>query len=101
VAYIAMDGVSGYVAGATKKAVPQPAPVKAASKVGVRGQKQRSKTLPPVAPVEKLKPSLPDTVLILNAREPLNKGETEDENMKVLKLLNDIKKLQKKWKAKL
>ena len=95
-----MDGLSGYVAGATKKAVPQPAPAKAASKVGVRSQK-RAKTLPPVAPVEKPKPSLPDTVLILNAREPLNKGETEDENMKVLKLLNDIKKLQKKWKAKL
>ena len=95
-----MDGLSGYVAGATKKAVPQPPPVKAASKVGVRGQK-RSKTLPPLPPVEKSKPSLPDTVLILNAREPLNKGETEDENMKVLKLLNDIKKLQKKWKAKL
>ena len=57
--------------------------------------------MPPVPPVEKPKPSLPDTVLILNAREPLNKGETEDENMKVLKLLNDIKKLQKKWKAKL
>jgi hypothetical protein len=39
--------------------------------------------------------------LLLNAREPIGKTDAEDENMKVLRLLNDIKKLQKKWKAKM
>jgi hypothetical protein len=31
--------------------------------------------------------------MILNARHPLGKPDGEDENMKVLKLLNEIKKL--------
>jgi hypothetical protein len=31
--------------------------------------------------------------MILNARHPLAKAEDEDENMKVLKLLGEIKKL--------
>jgi hypothetical protein len=31
--------------------------------------------------------------MILNARHPLAKPEDEDENMKVLKLLGEIKKL--------
>ena len=42
-----------------------------------------------------------DSIILLNAREPLGKPDGEDENMKVLKLLNDLKKLQKKWKAKM
>jgi hypothetical protein len=39
--------------------------------------------------------------MLLNARAPIGKPDSEDENMKVLRLLGDIKKLQKKWKAKL
>ncbi len=90
------------MAGTSTKAVPTPKPAKAASKVGVSNSKKSKTPIPiPVKPIEKPKPMIPDTALILNARDPLNKGETEDENMKVLKLLNDIKKLQKKWKAKL
>jgi len=97
-----MDGLGGYVAGTSTKAVPTPAPAKAVSKVGVSSSKKSKTPLPaPVKTIEKSKPIIPDSLMILNAREPLNKGETEDENMKVLKLLNDIKKLQKKWKAKL
>jgi hypothetical protein len=97
-----MDGLGGYVAGTSTKAVPTPKPAKAVSKVGVSSSKKSKTPIPtPVKPIEKPMAMIPDTALILNAREPLNKGEAEDENMKVLKLLNDIKKLQKKWKAKL
>ena len=42
-----------------------------------------------------------DGMMLLNSRQPLEKKDTEDENMKVLRLLNDVKKLQKKWKGKL
>jgi hypothetical protein len=33
------------------------------------------------------------------SRPPIGKPDGEDENMKVLKLLGEIKKLQKKWKG--
>lgn len=45
--------------------------------------------------------SYTDSIMLLNARTPIGKPDGEDENMKVLRLLGDIKKLQKKWKAKL
>ena len=58
----------------------------------------------PSAVVKVTKPSsyarYTDSIILLNAREPLGKPDGEDENMKVLKLLNDLKKLQKKWKPK-
>jgi hypothetical protein len=33
------------------------------------------------------------------SRPPIGKPDGEDEDMKVIKLLNEVKKLQKKWKG--
>jgi hypothetical protein len=52
-----------------------------------------------VAIAKHYSPSLTDRILLLNARRPIGKPDGEDENMKVLRLLNDVKKLQKKWKT--
>jgi hypothetical protein len=128
---IAMDGLAGYVVGKSKAAskppvqakqiVPEATPCerkcevrnKSAPKVvAVTSSKKKRdlKTVPPkqlqviVKPVEQAshtQSSYTDSIMLLNARAPLGKPDTEDENMKVLRLLSDIKKLQKKWKAKL
>jgi hypothetical protein len=37
--------------------------------------------------------------MLLNSREPVGKQDNEDENMKLLRLMKDIKKYQKKWKG--
>ena len=120
---IALDGVAGYVAGKSVQA-------KAAAKVKFQEQQSqqvaaafkrceskplknnqraaclgevRSKSLAPVqsVPVQSHCSSCTDGLMLLNARPPIGKPDTEDENMKVLKLLNDVKTLQKKWKGKL
>jgi hypothetical protein len=111
---VAMDGLCGYMAGSSKQSCKKTelieAPKETSRVKGFTDKRGRYHTVSKARrPQVKLESSLTkvstpaktqcanskitDAIMLMNSREPLGKPDGEDEDMKVLRLLNDVKKL--------